>query len=312
MPDKLMRMVRARDASRPVMIAIVGDSAAGKTTLTRGLVRALGEDRCTSICVDDYHKYDRAERQDLPFTALHPDCNYIDVMEQHLQLLAIGQPILKPHYDHATGTFTRPDYVEPREFVFVEGLHPLATKLLGACFDVKVFLDPPEEVRRGWKIARDTAERGYTEAEVLAELEARELESEQFIRPQRREADIVVRFAPIVGRDDPPQTPLSAELLLRPTIRHPPMSDILTDDHRYVMHLKVIRDDGTPIDALHMHGYATAAQTDELKRQIWSHLDVSSEPPAGIGEIGAGQISEPLALTQLILLYHALTAQRGT
>ena len=149
MPDKIIKMTRARTDPdrRPVMLAIAGDSAAGKTTLTRGLVEAIGEDRCTSICVDDYHRYDRAERKDLPFTPLHPDCNYIDILEQHLQLLALGRPILRPVYDHATGTFTRPEYVDPKDFVIVEGLHPLSTKLTRACFDVTVFLDPPEEIR---------------------------------------------------------------------------------------------------------------------------------------------------------------------
>src|SRR3954447_10330320 len=83
----------------PVMLAIAGDSAAGKTTLTKGIVDALGRDRVASICVDDYHRYDREERKGLPFTALHPACNYVDVMEQHLQLLAVGQTILKPVYN---------------------------------------------------------------------------------------------------------------------------------------------------------------------------------------------------------------------
>src|SRR5205085_5526565 len=100
-PDKLLRMERAgSSASRPVMLAIAGDSAAGKTTLTKGLVNALGAHRITSLCVDDYHRYDRQERKGLPFTALHPDCNYVQIMEQHLQLLATGQPVLKPVYDH--------------------------------------------------------------------------------------------------------------------------------------------------------------------------------------------------------------------
>jgi hypothetical protein len=94
------------------MLAIAGDSAAGKTTLTKGLVEALGPDRCVSVCVDDYHRYDRVERKGKPFTALHPDCNYVEIMEQHLQLLATGQPILKPVYDHATGLLARPELVE--------------------------------------------------------------------------------------------------------------------------------------------------------------------------------------------------------
>ena len=205
MPDKLMRLWRhdAAEAGRPVMIAIAGDSAAGKTTLTRGIAETLGADRATALCVDDYHRYDRAERKNIPFTVLHPDCNYIDVMEQHLQLLALGRPILKPVYDHSTGSLVRPVLVEPREFVIVEGLLPLHTKLARACFDITVYLDPPEEIRRKWKIRRDCAERGYTPDAVLAELDRREPDSAAFIRPQRRWADLVVGFAPVAGRTSP-------------------------------------------------------------------------------------------------------------
>jgi phosphoribulokinase len=95
-------------AKRPVLLAIAGDSAAGKTTLTNGLVEALGGDRCVSVCVDDYHRYDRQERKTLPFTALHPDCNYVEIMEQHLQLLATGRPILKPACWLARSSSRRP------------------------------------------------------------------------------------------------------------------------------------------------------------------------------------------------------------
>ena len=138
------------------MVAIAGDSAAGKTTITAGLVRALGADQCTAVCVDDYHRYDRRERKELPFTALHPECNYVEIMEQHLQLLATGHPVLKPVYDHRTGPLARPEYVEPQRFVIVEGLLPLHTKLAAACFDVTVYLNPPEVIRREWKVRRDS------------------------------------------------------------------------------------------------------------------------------------------------------------
>ena len=309
MPDKLIRMTRSRTpetpAVRPVMLAVAGDSASGKTTLARGLVAAMGAERCTSICVDDYHRYDRTERRDLPFTPLHPDCNYIDIMEQHLQMLALGQPILKPVYDHRTGTFARPEYVEPREFVIVEGLFPLFSKLSRACFDISVYLDPPEDIRHAWKLVRDTTERGYTEAEVLRDLERREPDSAAFIRPQRRSADIVVRFAPVADHaamDDPP---LSAELLLRPTIQHPPLSHILTDDVRTAMHLKIIRDtDGTPVDALHVHGHAQPEEIHLLEKAIWDGVADKREMPHGLGEIRPGVRSEPLAVTQLLLIYH--------
>jgi len=297
---------------RPTMLAIGGDSAAGKTTLTSGLTRALGPDRITSICVDDYHSYDREERRSLPFTPLNPKCNYVEIMEQHLQLLALGQPILKPVYNHARGTLERPVLVEPREFVIVEGLLPLHTRLSRACFDITVYLDPPEEIRRAWKIKRDCAERGYEPAQVLADLDRREPDSVAYIRPQRAFADIVVSFGPISERQQGAEEPLSATVLLRPTVSHPDLSSVLTDDHRKAVHLKLIRDrDGKPVDALHIHGYAPRSTSDEIALEVWSRLDVPEPVPPSLGLIAPGDHSGPLAITQLILLYHLLVARRG-
>jgi phosphoribulokinase len=133
-----------------------------------------------------------------------------------------------------------------------------------------VYLNPPENIRQEWKIKRDTAQRGYTREQVLAELQRREAESEAFIRPQRSLADIVVRFAPVEQRHDPPGTPLSAELLLRPTIRHPDLTGVLAESGR-PMHLKLTRDeDSRPVDALHIHGYVPREESQVLEKAIWS------------------------------------------
>jgi phosphoribulokinase len=297
------------------MLAIAGDSAAGKTTLTRGLVECLGADRMTAVCVDDYHRYDREERRSRPFTALHPDCNHIDIMEQHLQLLAMGEPILKPVYDHATGRLVRPELVEPRDFVIVEGLLPLYSRSARACFDIAVFLDPPETLRHTWKIERDCAKRGYTPDQVRAELASREPESAAYIRPQRRRADIVVRFAPIAGRGDPPATPLSAELLLRPTIDHPELTGVVKDAEPgadgATMHMRLHRDtDGRPVDALHVHGYVSPEESETVKKAIWDRLGVPAGIPRSLGRIADGTTSDPLAITQMLLLYHIFDADR--
>ncbi|MGQ0744333.1 MAG: phosphoribulokinase [Acidimicrobiales bacterium] len=296
---------------RPIMLAIAGDSAAGKTTITRGLVEALGSDRITSICVDDYHRYDRDERKTKTFTPLHPDCNYVDIMEQHLQLLALGHPILKPVYNHKDGTLGRPLLVEPKDFVIIEGLLPLHSKLARACFDTTVYLDPPEPIRYEWKVKRDTTKRGYAPETVMDELARREPESAAFIRPQRARADIVMRFERMEGSADPEET-LSATLMLRPTISHPDLAGILTDEHRPAMHLKLSRDDdGKPVDALHIHAQAPREITCEVEQDIWKQLGVDQPVPESLGQIDATHRSEPLAIAQLILLYHLFQAKQG-
>ena len=307
----IMRRAETGGALRPVMLAIAGDSAAGKTTLTRGLAEALGHERNEAMCTDDYHRYDRAERTSLPFTPLHPSCNYLEIMEQHLQLLALGEPILKPVYNHSDGTLGRPELVEPRDFLVIEGLFPLYSAMSRACFDLKVFLDPPESIRRAWKVARDTRERGYTAEQVIADLEKREEDSAAFIRPQRKWADIVVRFAPIAERHESEQGPLSATILLRPTVPHPDLSDVLTENTREAMHLKLARDDdGKPVDALHVHSYASREATRRVEESLWANLGIEGSFPDCLGMVGAAERSEPLAVVQLIILYHMLLARR--
>ena len=297
---------------QPIMLAVAGDSGTGKTTITAGLTAALGEERITAVAADDYHRYDREERKELPFTPLNPKCNYIDIMEQHLQLLAAGQPILKPVYDHDTGELGRPEYIAPRDFVIVEGLLPLHTERARAGFDISVYLDPPEEIRIAWKLARDTKKRGYTEDEVREDLKKREPESEEFIRPQRAYADIVVRFAPIEERGETADDPLSATLLLRPTIDHPVMHEILNEDHEQAMHLSLERDDdGKPVDSIHIHSYAERDITRKVEEAIWAELGVDTPLPEALGRLDpdSDERDEPLALTQLLLLYHLVQAR---
>ncbi|MDP9072810.1 MAG: phosphoribulokinase [Actinomycetota bacterium] len=297
-------------ANRPVMLAIAGDSAAGKTTLTRGLLAAIGTN-INSICVDDYHRYDREERTGQPFTPLNPACNYVEIMEQHLQLLAMGEPILKPVYNHHTGGLDRPVLFEPSDYVIVEGLLPLHSRLSRACFDISVYLDPPEATRRAWKVKRDTRERGYTEQQVIDDLRRREPESAAFIRPQRAWADVVVQFAPIAERGEVERGLLSATILLRPTAPHPDLTGILNEDTREAIHLKLARDDdGKPVDALHVHAYASRETTRRVEEAIWSGLGIGDDLPDSLGQIEPGLRSEPLAVVQLILLYHLLLARR--
>src|SRR5688500_8077933 len=157
----------------PIILGIVGDSASGKTTLTAGVAQILGEDRCTVLCTDDYHRWDRRERMAKGVSAINPQANYADILEQHLQHLREGAGILKPVYDHRGGSCGRPKYVKPRGLVIAEGLWGYTTPAMRACYDVKIYLDPDEDLRIKWKIHRDTTKRGYKREEVLAQLERR-------------------------------------------------------------------------------------------------------------------------------------------
>lgn len=309
-------------ADRPIILGIVGDSAAGKTTLTRGIAQVLGEDQVTAICTDDYHRYDRQQRAEMGISALHPDCNYLDIIEQHLQLLRAGKPILKPIYNHHTGGFDAPEYIEPKKFVVVEGLLGYSTQAARDTYDVKVYLAPPEDLRATWKIKRDTRKRGYTDDQVLEALRKREPDSEAFIRPQRKWADVVVTFYP--PEDDAKQTDLllNVNLVLRPTIPHPDFTHILNDtgnDLGSAIRLGLQRDMGKPVDVLAVDGHATPEQVQQLERILCSEvpflgqfcsLEGNQEVGKVVGTTGETLQSYPLALTQLLITYHMLKADK--
>lgn len=295
---------------RPIILGIVGDSAVGKTTISQGLVTILGKERVTHFCTDDYHKYDRRERAELGISALHPDCNYLDILELHLERLHYGQPILKPIYDHSTGTLVRPEYIHPREFVIVEGLLGYATPAMQQFYDVKVYLEPLEDLRHLWKIKRDTTKRGYTREQVIASLKKRECDSANFIHPQRKAADIVVRFSPPVGvKPEDAGSHLDVRLTLRPTIPHPDLSYLLERSGSAVR-MEMKRADNRPADVLEIDGNVTADQTAELENAIWQHLPdlrpLREEEFGDYQDQAEMRHSPPLALTQLLLVYHLL------
>lgn len=305
---------------RPIILGIVGDSAAGKTTLTRGIAQVLGPENVTVICTDDYHRYDRQQRAEIGITALHPDCNHLDIMQQHLSLLRTGQPILKPVYSHKTGTFEPPQYIRPTKFVIIEGLLGYSTRVAREAYDVKVYLAPPEPLRAQWKVKRDTQKRGYTPEQVLAELEKREPDSESFIRPQRQWSDIVVSFYPAGDDADDSNGHLNVRLVLRPTIPHPNFTSILnlTDGNSdSAIRLGLDRDMSKPVDVLEVDGHATLEQVSKLEHILCSDMpyllnvcdrEVNPELGKVAGTTGETLQSYPLALTQLIITYHMLKA----
>ncbi|MBW4695584.1 MAG: phosphoribulokinase [Lyngbya sp. HA4199-MV5] len=308
-------------SDRPIILGIVGDSAAGKTTLTKGIVQFLGPENVTVICTDDYHRYDRKQRTELGITALHPDCNYLDIMQQHLSQLRTGQPILKPIYNHTTGTFDPPEYIKPNKYVIAEGLLGYSTRGVRNAYDVKVYLAPPEELRTQWKIKRDTQKRGYTEEQVRAEMVKREPDSDAYIRPQRQWADLVVSFYP----SDTSSTNnghLNVRLILRPNIPHPDLTQVVSTgaaDTDSAIRLGLDRDMGKPVDVLEVDGHATSDQVTRLERFICDEIpnllaacDLNSnsnlELGTVIGTTGETLKSYPLAITQLLIAYHMLKA----
>lgn len=305
---------------KTILLGVVGDSASGKTTLTKGIVNLLGKENVTAICSDDYHRYNRKERAEKNITALHPDCNYIDIMEQQFTSLKQGRPILKPNYNHSTGDFDPPTYVKPTRFVIIEGLLGFHTRVLRDLFDVKVYLDPPEEVRINWKLQRDTSKRGYTRDEVVAALKSRENDTEAFIRPQKRYADITISFFPQENTED---DRLNADIALSPSNPHPEFSEFIErlaqDYHHHngtpsMISLGLDKWNSRAVEVLKVSGALSATETNDLKEFFVEKLH-QADYDMNLGDVGTFQkgdeffTSYPLALVQMAISYFMVNSQ---
>jgi phosphoribulokinase len=291
--------------ARPIILGIVGDSAAGKTTISKGLVALLCAEHVTHIGTDDYHRYDRGQRSERGITPLHPDCNHVDIMTRHVRHLRDGEPILKPVYRHGDGTFGRPEYVAPKRFVVIEGLLGYHTDQLSDAHDVRVFLAPPEELRRAWKIKRDTTKRGYSEEQVLEELDRREPDSAAFIRPQKRRADMLVSFQPGDDSDK-----LDVELMLTQGLPHPDLSTLLPRDVSMGLALE---HDRLGSRRVFIPGNLDPARGAAIEEAIWERMQFAKRlRTERLGEFSIGvetHRSESLAIVQVLILYQLVMAK---
>src|SRR5262249_32557219 len=244
----------------------------------------------------------------------HPRANHIEPLGQYLRPLRGGEPILKPVYDHRRGTLEPPEYVRPKDFVIAEGLLGYATRAMRDCFDVKVYLDPEEELRRRWKLHRDTTRRGYTREEVLFQLEQRQVHSQTFIHPQRTFADIVIRFQRSKGANGS-DTQLDVRHILRPTLPHPDFTPLFDGSSNAGLHLELARDrDGKPVDVLEINGNISDKRAERIEDLLWNLIPEAGHWRDQVGQIdvaNSARKSHPLALSQLLVGYHAVKAAMG-
>ena len=250
---------------RPIILGVVGDSASGKTTLTRGLVRLLGQEQVSHICLDDYHRYDRAQRAAMTITPRDPACNYMDIMAQHLKLLRgagraeAGLPAL--------GRLLRPARVHgARPVPDRRGAARLQTEEMRRCFDIRVYLDPRRACAGAGRWCATAPARIHDQpgAGGARPSRARLRGLHPPPAPPCRHGGAVRSAA---GADDEADAKhLDAHLLLRPGLPHPDLSDVVGDDERG---LSLVGVTASRICACPGCSTRTAL---ELEERIWEHM----------------------------------------
>ncbi len=204
-----------RVSRKRIVIGVAGDSGSGKDTLISSLVPLFGEHSVVTISGDDYHLWDRHRPMWQVMTHLNPRANDLDRFGHDVLALADGQTIYSRHYDHETGKSTKPLRVASRDVVIVGGLHALWLPLLRERYDLGIYLDIDEGLRRAFKVDRDVRARGHDVDRAIDALAKREPDAVKFIRPQARYADLVLALQPMNLDAAEMGLPLRLKLLVR-------------------------------------------------------------------------------------------------
>jgi len=186
-----------RLSRKPFTLGIAGDSGAGKDMLSNAIAGLFGKHSVAQVSGDDYHLWDRHKPMWQVMTHLNPRANNLARFAGDVYLLADGRTIQSRHYDHASGKMGKSYSLRSNDFIIVSGLHALYLPLLRELYDLKIYLNMDETLRRHIKIRHDFEHHGHSPESSLAAIENRENDSIRFIRPQAMYADLVLSLQPI-------------------------------------------------------------------------------------------------------------------
>lgn len=181
---------------KPLIIAISGGSASGKTTVVKEIVEKLKTNDISVICHDDYYK-DQSHltmEERIQTNYDHPSSLDNDLFVEHLHLLMEGKSIEKPIYDFVTHNRKKETVtVSPTKVIFIEGILVLEEKRIRDCADVKIFVKSDEDIRFIRRLKRDIEERGRSMDTVVNQyLTTVKPMFNKFVNPSSRYADIII------------------------------------------------------------------------------------------------------------------------
>lgn len=172
------------------IIAVTGGSCSGKTTIVKKLCSQLGEERCSVVFQDSYY---------LGLSCItnfdHPSAIDFTLMRDHLTQLKEGIAIDMPSYDfHTHKRRQERTYLEPTPIVLVDGILILASEILRDIFDLKVFVECDEALRRERRTDRDVADRGRKYEETLEQFDKQVVPAHNlFVEPSKQYADYICK-----------------------------------------------------------------------------------------------------------------------
>ncbi len=179
-----------------VILGICGASGSGKTYLTKEIIKQLAPSQY-NILSQDYYYYDQSHipsKKRVHTNYDHPDAIDFKLLIEHIHMLKSGKTIRHPVYDFSGHTRKAETVATPpASILMVEGILIFAVKELKNLFDLKIYVDTPEEICFIRRLERDVQQRGRTVESVIDQYHKTVYPMFlEYVQPFKNEADLII------------------------------------------------------------------------------------------------------------------------
>ena len=180
----------------PVTIGVAGGTASGKSTVSAKLLEQAGSHNIAYLSHDAYYR----DTQDIPRSPGgfpnydHPHSLETTLLIEHIRRLQNWEAVEEPIYDFADyRRLPQTHTVRPQPVILIEGILLFVEPDLRDLFDIRIFVDTPDDIRFIRRLKRDIMERGRTVDSVIEQyLETVRPMHLEFVEPSKRHADVII------------------------------------------------------------------------------------------------------------------------
>ncbi len=190
--------------TKRLLIGVTGESASGKSTICSEIQNVIGQFNMpvTVLSTDNYFndisdlikKYGSFDNvRDSGYDVDAPSSFQLDILREDLESLSVGIDIKAPMYlPNGTGISVPNAFeVKSQKIIVVEGIATMYEEVKDI-FDIKIYVETDNELRRSRFISRAVEERNQDEENALKHWNYISNAGEKYVKPFRKEADLVL------------------------------------------------------------------------------------------------------------------------
>mmetsp|Transcript_4834 Transcript_4834/g.5883 ORF Transcript_4834/g.5883 Transcript_4834/m.5883 type:complete len:208 (-) Transcript_4834:50-673(-) len=178
------------------LIGVVGGTASGKTSVCKGIMKELEDQRVAIISLDSFYRSlsekEIADVANYDFDV--PDAFDWDLVEETLIRIKKGEPLAIPNYNFVTHSRDKETTgIADYDVIMFEGILAFHKPKHRDMMDMKLFVDTDADLRLARRVLRDISERGRDLEGVLNQYERTVKPAfDKYVLPTKKYADVII------------------------------------------------------------------------------------------------------------------------